>query len=137
LFVDTQYIAVEDGALPPDRFYDQLTRVVREARGIPEITEADVLSHLLRRDLAISTMQAHDSPIADTLLNASALIWGVGPALKRGAILAIYVPRGATFLPPEDRASIRYLFAVAQDTQPIMPCPNNMSLHRRVVPIIR
>jgi hypothetical protein len=134
LFVDTQYTAVEAGALPPDRFFDQLARVVREARGTPVITEADVLAHLLRRDLAISTMQAHDSPIADTLLNASALIWGVGPALKRGAILAIYVPKGATFLPPEDRAAIRYLFAVAQDTQPThaaVPWKHYVSLHRR------
>jgi len=136
LFVDTQYIEVDANTLPPDRFFDQLARLVREARGVPVITEADVLSHLLRRDLAISTMQSHDAPIADTLLNASTLIWGVGPVLKRGAIVAIYTPKGATFLPPEDRGSIRYLFAVAQDTQPThaaVPWKQYVSLHRRTV----
>jgi hypothetical protein len=134
LFVDTQYIQVEENALPPDRFFDQLVRVVREAMGAPVITEENVLPHLLRRDLAISTFQSHDAPIADTLLNASAMIWGVGPALKRGAIVAIYTPKGATFLPPEDRAAIRYLFAVAQDTQPThaaVPWKQYVSLHRR------
>jgi hypothetical protein len=134
LFVDTQYVPVAGGALPPDRFFDQLARVVREAMGVPVITEEDVLPHLMRRDLAISTMQSGDVPIADTLLNASALIWGVGPALKRGAIVAIYTPKGATFLPPEERATIRYLFAVAQDTQPThvaVPWKHYVSLHRR------
>ncbi len=116
LFVDRQYVTVTDGALPPNRFFEQLARVMREAMGKPVITDEDVLPHLLRRALAISTMQSEDSPILDTLLNAPALIWGVGPALKRGAIVAIYGPKGATFLPPEDRAVIRYLFSVAQDT---------------------
>lgn len=136
LFVDTQYVEVQNGALPPDRYFDQLARVVREAMGTQIITEADVLAHLLRRDLAISTMQAHDAPIADTLLNSPMLIWGVGPVLKRGAIVAIYTPKGATFLPPEDRAAIRYLFAVAQDTQPThaaVPWNQYVSLHRRTV----
>jgi hypothetical protein len=136
LFVDTQYVAVEDNALPPDRFFDQLTRIVREAMGAPEITEENVLTHLLKRDLAISTMQSRDAPVADTLLNASSLIWGVGPVLKRGAIVAIYTPKGATFLPPEDRASIRYLFSVAQDTQPThvaVPWKQYVFLHRRTV----
>lgn len=136
LFVDTQYVEVRDGALPPDRFFDQIARVVREAMGTQIITEADVLAHLLRRDLAISTMQSHDEPIADTLLNSPMLIWGVGPVLKRGAIVAIYTPKGATFLPPEDRAAIRYLFAVAQDTQSThaaVPWNQYVSLHRRTV----
>lgn len=136
LFVDTQYVEVEDSALPPDRFFDQLARLVREARGVPIITEADVLPHLLQRDLAISTMQSHDAPIADTLLNSPMLIWGVGPVLKRGAIVAIYTPKGATFLPPEDRGAIRYLFAVAQDTQPThaaVPWKQYVALHRRTV----
>lgn len=136
LFVDTQYVEVAGNVLPPDRFFDQLARLVREALGIPVITEADVLSHLLRRDLAISTMQSHDAPIADTLLNSPMLIWGVGPALKRGAIVAIYTPKGATFLPPEERAVIRYLFAVAADTQPThaaVPWKQYVSLHRRTV----
>jgi hypothetical protein len=136
LFVDTQYVQVKDEAAPPDRFFDQLGRLVREATGTPVITEDDVLMHLLRRDLAISTMQSHDAPIADTLLNSPTLIWGVGPVLKRGAIVAIYVPKGATFLPPEDRATIRFLFAVAQDTQAThaaVPWKQYVSLHRRTV----
>ncbi|MBZ0278143.1 MAG: toll/interleukin-1 receptor domain-containing protein [Anaerolineae bacterium] len=136
LFVDRQYSEVTGGVLPPKRLFEQLARSVREAMGVPVITEADVLSHLLRRDLAISTMQSHDAPIADTLLNASMLIWGVGPVLKRGAIVAIYTPKGATFLPAEERASIRYLFAVAADTQPThaaVPWKQYVSLHRRVV----
>lgn len=135
LFVDRQYTAVEDGKLPPDRFFEQLGKVVREATGQPVITEETVFSHLLNRELAISTMQAHDAPIADTLLNASTLIWGVGPALKRGAIVAIYVPQGATFLPEKERATIRYLFAVAQDTQPThaaVPWKHYVALHRRI-----
>lgn len=136
LLVDKQYVAVDDGTLPPHHFFDQLACVVREAMGVPVITEENVLSHLMQRDLAISTMQSHDAPIADTLLYASSLIWGVGPALKRGAILAIYVPKGATFLPPEDLGTIRYLFAVAQDTQPThvaVPWKQYVSLHRRTV----
>lgn len=136
LLVDKQYVAVQDGALPPERFFDQLAYAVCEAMGVPIITEENVLSHLMQRDLAISTMQATDAPVADTLLNASALIWGVGPALKRGAIVAIYTPKGATFLPPEDLATIRYLFAVAQDTQPThaaVPWKHYVSLHRRTV----
>jgi hypothetical protein len=109
LLVDTQYVAVEDDALPPDRFFDQLARVVREAMGAPVITEGDVLPHLMQRDLAISTMQSHDAPIADTLLNASALIWGVGPALRRGAILAIYTERdlSANRRPRDDSLFVR------------------------------
>lgn len=136
LFVDTQFVAVEDNALPPNSFFDQLARLVREARGVPVITEDDVLTHLLQRELAISTMQSHDAPIADILLNSSMLIWGVGPVLKRGAIVAIYTPKGATFLPPEDRATIRYLFAVAQDSQPThaaVPWKQYVSLHRRTI----
>lgn len=136
LFVDRQYSEVIGGVLPPKRLFEQLARSVREAMGVPVITEADVLLHLLRRDLAISTMQSHDAPIADTLLNASMLIWGVGPVLKRGAIVAIYTPKGATFLPAEERAAIRYLFAVAADTQPThaaVPWKQYVSLHRRVV----
>ncbi|MBZ0301097.1 MAG: toll/interleukin-1 receptor domain-containing protein, partial [Anaerolineae bacterium] len=136
MFVDTQYAQVDDGTLPPDRFFEPLVRLVREATGAPVITEADVLPHLLRRDLAISTMQSHDAPIADVLVNSPMLIWGVGPILKRGAILAIYTPKEALFLPPEDRAAFRYLFAVAQDTQPThaaVPWKQYVSLHRRVV----
>jgi hypothetical protein len=136
LFVDTQYVEVKYNALPPDRFFDQLSRLVREAMGVPLITEENVLIHLLRRELAISTMQSHDAPIADTLLNSPMLIWGVGPVLKRGAIVAIYTPKGAAFLPPGDRATIRYLFAVAQDTQPThaaVPWKQYVSLHRRTV----
>ncbi|MBN1427164.1 MAG: toll/interleukin-1 receptor domain-containing protein [Anaerolineae bacterium] len=136
LLVDRQYVAVDAGTLPPERFFDQLTHVMREATGMPMITEENVLSHLMQRELAISTMQSHDAPIADTLLYAPALIWGVGPALKRGAIVAIYTPKGATFLPTEDRATIRYLFAVAQDTQTThaaVPWNHYVSLHRRTV----
>ncbi|MBN1310823.1 MAG: toll/interleukin-1 receptor domain-containing protein [Anaerolineae bacterium] len=136
LLVDRQYVEVDDGTLPPDRFFNQLARVVREAMGVPVVTEDNVMTHLMERDLAISTMQSHDAPVADTLLNASALIWGVGPALKRGAIVAIYTPKGATFLPPKDRATIRYLFSVAQDTQPThaaVPWKHYVSLHRRTV----
>jgi TIR domain len=137
LFVDTQYVKAADNALPPDRFFDQLARQVREANRAPVITEEDVLSHLLQRELAISTMQSRDAPtVANTLLNSSVLIWGVGPVLKRGAIVAIYTPKGATFLPLEDRAAIRYLFAVAQDTQPThsaVPWKQYVFLHRRTV----
>ncbi len=136
LLVDRQYEEVNQDTLPSDRFFDQLVHVVHEAMGRPVITEDNVLDHLMARDLAISTMQSHDEPIVDTLLNAPALIWGVGPALKRGAILAIYTPKGASFLPPEARAAIRYLFAVAQDTQPThaaVPWKQYVSLHRRVV----
>ncbi len=136
LFVDTQYATVERGALPPERFFEPLARLVREALGAPVITEANVLDHLIQRDLAISTMQSGDAPVADTLLNSPALIWGVGPALKRGAVVAIYTPKGATFLPPEERAVIRYLFAVAQDTQPThvaVPWKQYVVLHRRTV----
>lgn len=136
LLVDRQYEEVDQDTLPSDRFFDQLTHVVREAMGRPVITEDNVLEHLMARDLAISTMQSHDEPIVDTLLHAPALIWGVGPPLKRGAIVAIYTPKGASFLPPEARAAIRYLFAVAQDTQPThaaVPWKQYVSLHRRVV----
>ncbi|MCB9453901.1 MAG: toll/interleukin-1 receptor domain-containing protein [Anaerolineaceae bacterium] len=136
LFVDTQYAEVTGGVLPSERFFEPLARLVREALGVPIITEADVLSHLLRRDLAISTMQSHDAPVADNLLNSPLLIWGVGPVLKRGAIVAIYTPKGATFLPLEERAAFRYLFAVAADTQPThaaVPWKQYVSLHRRIV----
>lgn len=136
LLVDTQYVPVLDGALPPDSFFDLLAHAVRMAEGAPDITEENVLTYLMARDLAISSMQAHDEPIADTLLNGTSMIWGVGPALRRGSILAIYVPKGATFLPAADLASIRYLFSVAQDTQPAhaaVPWKNYVSLHRRIV----
>jgi hypothetical protein len=136
LLVDRQYEEVDEDTLPSDRFFAQIAHIVHEAMGRPVITEDNVLVHLMERDLAISTMQSHDEPIADTLLYAPALIWGVGPALKRGAIVAIYTPKGANFLPPEARAAIRYLFAVAQDTQPThaaVPWKQYVSLHRRIV----
>jgi len=49
--------------------------------------------------------------------------------------VAIYVPQGAAFLPEKERASIRYLFAVSQDTQPThaaVPWKHYVVLHRRV-----
>ncbi len=136
LFVDRQHVSVKGETIPPERFFQQVGKVVREALGKPIITEDTVLSHLLNRDLAISTMQASDAPIKDTLLNASTLIWGIGPALKRGAIVGIYVPQGADFLPEEERATIRYLFGVAMDTQPThaaVPWKHYVALHRRTV----
>jgi hypothetical protein len=138
----TQYVDVRDGELPPSRFFSRMMNYAPHAlmSGAPEMDadsqEAeDLIAALCKRPLAISTLKHDDNSAAKTLLEDDHFIWGVGPALRRGAIIAIYIPKGASGVPVEDRGTIRYLFSVAQDTQKThsaIPWNHYVWLYRRV-----
>lgn len=142
LFVRTQYVDVREGTLPPAKFFDRIRAHVEQAapqgtipRAVPLDAEA-LVSHLLSRALAISTLRGDDAQVVHSLQHDKRLIWGVGPALRRGSIIAIYVPKSARALPEHVRGAIAYLFSVAEDTQvthAAIPWNHYVSLHRRIV----
>jgi hypothetical protein len=138
-----QYVDVRDGQLPPSRFFSRMMNYAPHTLmngSAPEIDEDiqesdELIAALCKRPLAISTLKHDDNSAAKTLLEDDHCIWGVGPTLRRGAIVAIYIPKGTAGVPAEDRGTIRYLFSVAQDTQKThsaIPWNHYVWLYRRV-----
>jgi hypothetical protein len=137
-----QYVDVRGGQLPPKKFFARLMNyaphvLTKHARAddLGEEPGGDLVERLVARPLAISTLKGDDDAAAETLVKDEHFIWGVGPALPRGSIVAIYIPKGTEQIPPEDRGTIRYLFAVAQDTQKThsaIPWNYYVWLYRRV-----
>src|SRR5262245_37879640 len=99
---------------------------------------AHILSELTRScQVALTTLAAKDRRYCDRLQNSlvrgrhELLYWGVGPRLRRGDIVALYVPE-TDFLPESEHSCIRRLYSAAADSSPGMKWKQHVFLYRRV-----
>ncbi len=81
-----------------------------------------IIDTLLSQRLTVTTLARDDKKYGRLLQTAfvrgedELFYWGVGPQLKRGDIVAMYVPDSKS-LRPEERQRVRHLYSVAADTQ--------------------
>jgi len=99
---------------------------------------ASILSELSRsHQVALTTLAATDREYCDRLQNSlvrgshELLYWGVGPPLRRGDIVALYMPK-TKFLPDSEHSRVRRLYFAAADSTPGSSWNQHVFLNRRV-----
>lgn len=79
-----------------------------------------LVNSLLDRGLAISTIACEDTVSVKSLQEKNYFFWMVGPELKAGSIVAVYIPKceKSKFhnFPSQERGKINYLFLCARRT---------------------